>query len=748
MMDGGLLEPLLFLARKSKNPEVQFRAASALNNLASNPEMKQVLKDGGAVNPLKSLARSRDPEIKREAIEALAELGITYVSKEQRKRQKAERERQALLLADQQRAEREALEREAMQRQVLKREQLERQKVERESKERMMREALEKERLEKERIERQRLEKEAQERAMREAAEREAQERIQAEREQMKLERMNVDARQKAEREALEKQAREAREALARAQHEKLQLEKERQEREALEREVNQARDSLARARAEREALERELLEAEAAALKLEKAELERSLSEAQNMKPEQPIQLNAPEAIRVVAISETVEVDDERDIDEDYDEEDDEMTEADRREKAKIALVMVDLWEPAEDKSITQSALRKLAALSMKIRNRKLIRIAGAIPILVELLKPSDPSVGLTPTQSLALSVLAVLCRNVRNREDVRRNDGLRHVLRIARVKEEKDLIEDLKALKELAKNDKNKHILREGRLLEFLVSKLLPDNQPIQELALDIITIMTTNDVKSQVTVRDAQGIPPIIKLIYHQEDEIKRRAVRCLGSVAQNNRKIQQMVRKSKGTLKTIVEYLSHENQEVRKAAAGCVASVSENDHSNQIAIRKLGAVAELVNLLSDDESRDDTKEQVAAAIRSLAKGNTKIQADFREGPGIKLLVNLLSVNHLGCKIHATGALMELARDNAKNCDIICYAGAVHPLVDSLEQENKVLQYLTEGCIWALARKSSKRRRLFLDANALEPLRILKMSDNIQVKKGAEWAIQILS
>ena len=73
----------------------------------------------------------------------------------------------------------------------------------------------------------------------------------------------------------------------------------------------------------------------------------------------------------------------------------------------------MVDLWEPAEDTSITESALRKLAVLSMKERNRKLIRIAGAVPILVELLKSADPSVGLTPIESLALATLAILVRN-----------------------------------------------------------------------------------------------------------------------------------------------------------------------------------------------------------------------------------------------------------------------------------------------------------------------------------------------
>ena len=37
---------------------------------------------------------------------------------------------------------------------------------------------------------------------------------------------------------------------------------------------------------------------------------------------------------------------------------------------------------------------------------------------------------------------------RNVRNREEVRLYDGLRHFLRIVRVQDDKDLIEDLKVI------------------------------------------------------------------------------------------------------------------------------------------------------------------------------------------------------------------------------------------------------------------------------------------------------------
>merc|ERR1712137_151768 len=453
---------------------------------------------------------------------------------------------------------------------------LERERREKEAQEARAREELERQKIERERAAR--IEQEAKERAMREAIEREAQEKLALERAKLDRERMDAEERQRSEREALEAQAREARMALEKAQRERAALERERNLREALEKEAREAREALERAKAERESLEREAREAwereanEARANMLqaqrEKAALEDDLKRAQ----EQPRSIAVPmDEMKMVKVTEVLEVDDERDIDEDYDEEDDEVTEDDKREKAKIALVMVDLWEPADNPSVTESALRKLMALSSKERNRKLIRIAGAVPILVDILKEADQASGLTPIQSLALGNLALLCRNVRNREEVRRFDGLRHILRIARVKDEKDLIEDLKCLKELSKNDRNKIILREGRLIEFLVPKVDKDNQPVQELCLDTLTIINLNDVKSQVITRDAGGIPPIMKL--------SRRAARCLGAVAQNNRKIQQMVRKARA-IPTVVKMLEDPEEEVRKAAGSAVAALAEN------------------------------------------------------------------------------------------------------------------------------------------------------------------------
>ena len=84
MIELGIAEPLTVLAKKSKNPEIQLRVALAINNIVSNPDLREPMRAAGVVRPLRSLARSRNPEIKREAIEALTELGESISGKKKK----------------------------------------------------------------------------------------------------------------------------------------------------------------------------------------------------------------------------------------------------------------------------------------------------------------------------------------------------------------------------------------------------------------------------------------------------------------------------------------------------------------------------------------------------------------------------------------------------------------------------------------------------------------------------------------
>mmetsp|Transcript_27170 Transcript_27170/g.75930 ORF Transcript_27170/g.75930 Transcript_27170/m.75930 type:complete len:1255 (-) Transcript_27170:75-3839(-) len=428
----------------------------------------------------------------------------------------------------------------------------------------------------------------------------------------------------------------------------------------------------------------------------------------------------------------------------EDWDEEEDEReTEEDRRVKSELALIMMELWEPKGEDRV-EDALRRLLFLAQKVRNRKLIRIAGAIPILVNMLKSADPSLPLTRCQSLALECIATLSRNVLNREEIRKNGGLSPLVSFIHKKEQKDKVEALKCLKECSKSPKNKALLRKAGFIETLIPYLLPDNEPIQCLVLDVLTVVCFNDQASQQAIREAKGIQQVVKLTESQKVEIKKRAVRTLGAICGNNRKIQAMLKKIKA-ITGVVAMLGDKEEEVQKAAAGCIAAIADNDHNNQNAVRKAGGVRLLIAQLSC--SNDSVKEQACAALRALAKSNGKVQADVREGGALKTLVDLLTSPSEGVLIHATGALMELARDCNKNADAICFGGSVPLLVAGLNTNSEVLQYHSEGAIWAIARKSKKRKDAFIKAKAIPPLRKLAQSPNEQVRRGAVWALDVL-
>ena len=87
------------------------------------------------------------------------------------------------------------------------------------------------------------------------------------------------------------------------------------------------------------------------------------------------------------------------------------------------------------------------------------------------------------------------------------------------------------------------------------------------------------------------------------------------------------------------------------------------------------------------------------------------------------------------------------MELARDSNKNADAVCFGGAVPLLVSGLHTSSPVLQYHAEGAIWAIARKSKKRKEAFVKAKAIPPLKTLAQSPNEQVKKGLKRNILFL-
>eukprot|EP01102_Stenamoeba_stenopodia_P005479 TRINITY_DN1618_c0_g1_i1.p1 TRINITY_DN1618_c0_g1~~TRINITY_DN1618_c0_g1_i1.p1 ORF type:complete len:676 (+),score=209.04 TRINITY_DN1618_c0_g1_i1:260-2287(+) len=516
-----------------------------------------------------------------------------------------------------------------------------------------------------------------------------------------------------------------------RIKKERIEREKERLERERLEKQKRKMKkkEKMRKAREREERLERERN-------KEAQLQLEREIKEARELLEfDREARLPLEREVR------------EKTEDEEDSEEDDEVTQEDKREKAKVAVCMVDLWDlGASEEPKVEESLRALQTLSQKERNRKWIRISGAIPLLVDLLNAPDPkNTPLTRKESTVLNILATLARNAVNRDEMRQH-GLPVFLKFLDASNQEDVVNALKLLKELSKSPQNLATLRENKMIELVLPMLKSDNENIIGGALDILYVVCLHNTVSQSIVRSGGGVQTVAGLIDHASREVRKRAIRALGSISSENFKVQKTFHKGP-TIQKLVSLLSSEDEDLVRESTGSLAALTDNDYDNQTSVRKLGGLGPIVSLLS--HSSDGIKEQACAALRALVKGNGKSQNELRNLNCIPSLINNLCCDDDRIKEHAAGALLELARNNARNQKAIVDAGAIGPIVQALTSDSQVLVYLAEGAVWALGSgKDRSIRSALREAHAVSMLKnIITNSSVKKLKQGAQWALEVL-
>jgi hypothetical protein len=354
----------------------------------------------------------------------------------------------------------------------------------------------------------------------------------------------------------------------------------------------------------------------------------------------------------------------------EDWDEEEHEEFEEDLHVRSEVGEIMMELWEPKGEDAVVES-LQKMSLLAQeRSNNLKIIRTAGAIPLLVDMVKPS-PHV--SRSHSLAIECFAHLSKNILNRIEIAESGGLTPLLSCLAVVEETDLLHILNCLFECSKSPlKIRAMLRKAGAIETLLPLITVGNEAVQILLLDIIKLYSdeesqqvfgTNLVGPILTdsrlkaIQYANGIPSIIQLIGTGTPKIQKRAMRTLASLCGSNVKTQASLHKTEA-IDTIVTLLGSKDEGVQKAAAETLTLLTMNDFTNQSAARKAGGIKLVVPLLS---SRDNAvKVRACLAIRSLAKGNVKVQCEFREAGALKSLIRLLEESSDGVIFHATSAV----------------------------------------------------------------------------------------
>lgn len=157
--------------------------------------------------------------------------------------------------------------------------------------------------------------------------------------------------------------------------------------------------------------------------------------------------------------------------------------------------------------------------------------------------------------------------------------------------------------------------------------------------------------------------------VSQLTHHDVTIRRSAALALWNLSIDNEANRNVIRDA-GGIPSLVRVLSDGDIETRRNAAGALGRLALNKTNSNV-IRDAGGIPSLVRLLSDDDSDDiETQKNAAGAMLVLSYNNKTNSNAIREAGGILLLIELLSGIDLDTRRSAAGALQNLAKNNYEN------------------------------------------------------------------------------
>jgi len=294
-------------------------------------------------------------------------------------------------------------------------------------------------------------------------------------------------------------------------------------------------------------------------------------------------------------------------------------------------------------------------------------------------------------------------------------------------------------------------KQILSENESQAFPIQEIFPKLLPLLKKdievqihipVMEIIFAVAKNNTKNQIAL--VKSIPLMLNILKKSEyTEEKYKAVKALGSLASsNNRKVQQLMRKY-GAITVIGSCLKI--VPLQRAAAATLQNIADNDPMNQDAMRKGDVFESLAAIFQGDD--EDLIAVCCLAGRTFIKGpNVKNQNRFRNIGILTSLTSMLMAKSKGLLPYVTSLLLELARDNSKNQDMIFLNVGVHPLISLLETSGSPpVLYSIIGIVYSS--KSKKHKIAFRDGKAVDALTPLMKHEDERIRTVAWWTIEAL-
>eukprot|EP01062_Namystynia_karyoxenos_P073021 TRINITY_DN6977_c0_g2_i1.p1 TRINITY_DN6977_c0_g2~~TRINITY_DN6977_c0_g2_i1.p1 ORF type:complete len:893 (+),score=350.84 TRINITY_DN6977_c0_g2_i1:117-2795(+) len=366
----------------------------------------------------------------------------------------------------------------------------------------------------------------------------------------------------------------------------------------------------------------------------------------------------------------------------------------------------LVAVLNRSSSEHVLEKALTCLWHLAMSDPNKGLIREAGGLVAVVELLHVENDII-----LENATIALGYLTRDDTNKAAIRECLGLEKLIATLYYPSESIQSKAAGALWNCASSAENKTAIRQLGAIPALIDLLSSRSESVQENAAGGLWNCAV-DTENKRLVRELGGLGPLIALLSSPGESVVENASGTLwncAAVGDNRVAIRKL-----GGLDPLLRLLTHSNENIQENAAGAIRNCAINDQ-NKVALRSLGGMALFVELL--DKCRYSVLEKLTSTlwICSISNENKNV---IRECGGFPRLLRALDHEQISIREKALGILRNCST-LAENRLSLIQCGVVRKLVQILEappeQLTNGMKEYAAATLWNVARDDKVSARV---------------------------------
>ncbi|KAL9232841.1 hypothetical protein vseg_007905 [Gypsophila vaccaria] len=379
----------------------------------------------------------------------------------------------------------------------------------------------------------------------------------------------------------------------------------------------------------------------------------------------------------------------------------------------------------------VEKASVFALGLLAVKPEHQQLIVDAGALPLIVDLLrrhKSNSSSRAISGVIRRAADAITNLAHeNSSIKTCVRAEGGIPPLVELLEFRDAKVQKAVAGALRTLAfKNDENKKQIVECSALPALILMLRSDDAAIHYEAVGVLgnLVHSSPNIKKEVLL--AGALQPVIRLLSSCCTESQREAALLLGQFAATDSDCKVHI-VQRGAVPPLIEMLRSPDVQLREMAAFALGRLAQESH-NQAGIAHSGGLVALLKLL--DSKNGSLQHNAAFALYGLADNEDNV-ADFIKVGGIQ-------------KLQEGEFIVQATKDciakTLKRLEEKIHGRVLNSLMNLMRGGEKAVQ---RQVALALAHLCSPedQRRIFIVENGLEILiGLLKSSSSKQQHDGA--------